>query len=363
MFKSLLRDKVLIFLAFFAVCLKYISLNKIWIEKYYTYGFYPLISKTLRFLFGWIPFSIGDLFYLFVFIYLVVKLVKMIRLLKKRQMKQYLSWILLKKVLRLVLYIYIIFNVFWGLNYNRQGIAAQLQLNVLPYNITDLTNTLNIIVAKLNQNATGVDSVYRTKLNKNRVMFHEGIAAYSEAVKKFPFLHYEVPSLKPSFYSHIGHFFGFTGYYNPFSGEAQIKTTVPFVIKPFVTTHEMGHQLGYGKENEANFVSYLACKSSKNVEFRYSVYFEMYRYAYRDLYNRDSLLALSYKAKVHPQVLKDAEKLKAYSLRTSNMIAPLISIFYDEFLKMNAQPKGTQTYNEVVAWLIAYQKKYGLDAL
>jgi hypothetical protein len=37
--------------------------------------------------------------------------------------------------------------------------------------------------------------------------------------------------------------------------------------------------------------------------------------------------------------------------------------FYDGFLKMNNQPKGKETYNEVVAWLIAYMKRYGEEAI
>ncbi|MFT4668818.1 MAG: hypothetical protein ACI9HJ_000386, partial [Ulvibacter sp.] len=36
------------------------------IETYYSQGFYPYISTVSRYLFGWIPFSIGDVFYLLI---------------------------------------------------------------------------------------------------------------------------------------------------------------------------------------------------------------------------------------------------------------------------------------------------------
>jgi hypothetical protein len=36
---------------------------------------------------------------------------------------------------------------------------------------------------------------------------------------------------------------------------------------------------------------------------------------------------------------------------------------YDSYLKMNNQPKGQRTYNEVITWLVAYYKKYGVGAL
>jgi hypothetical protein len=50
-------------------------------------------------------------------------------------------------------------------------------------------------------------------------------------------------------------------------------------------------------------------------------------------------------------------------VKSENAVEPYISKFYDQFLKLNRQPKGTRTYNEVVAWLIAYQKKYGVEAI
>src|SRR5690349_5770751 len=120
MFKSLLRDRKLVFLLAMALAIKVFSRNETWVETYYRYGFYPLFSKLLRILFGWIPFSMGDLVYIGAFIFLVVKAWKLIRLLAKRKVQEYLSWILLGKYLKLVLWIYIVFNVFWGLNYNRQ---------------------------------------------------------------------------------------------------------------------------------------------------------------------------------------------------------------------------------------------------
>jgi hypothetical protein len=363
MFKSLLRDKLFLSLLALTIFIKLLSLNEAWIERYYTYGFYPYVSRSLRFLFGWLPFSVGDILYLGAALYLIYKAVKFLRVLARRQIKKYLQWVLVKKLLHLALWVYLIFNVFWGLNYNRLGMAAQLKLDVKPYTVQDLDTLTSVIQARLNHYAVMVDSSKRAAMNRNRILFNEGIAAYHEVKKTMPFLTYKNPSVKPSMFSHIGHYFGFTGYYNPFSGEAQIKTTAPFFIKPFVVTHEIGHQLGYAKENEANFVAFFAGRSSPNPEFRYSLYFEMYQYAIRDLYRKDSVKAKTYRAQLHPQVKKDTEELIAYLIRSENPVEPWVTRFYDEYLKMNNQPKGKMTYNEVVAWLIAYQKKFGREEI
>lgn len=340
-----------------------LALNEVWVEHYYTYGLYPVISGGLRILFGWLPFSFGDIVYLAAVIYIFLKTLRFLRVLKKRQVKEYLRWILLRKMLRLTLWIYIVFNIFWGLNYNRLGIASQLKLNVEPYTVQELNNLTRVLQARLNRYAVSVDSMRRIRLNSNQVLLNEAIETYRNIESSMPFLAYKYPSIKPSMFSHVGHYFGFTGYYNPFSGEAQINTTVPFFLKPFVVTHEIGHQLGYGKENEANFIAFIAGRSSTNPEFRYSVYYEMHQYAIRELYRRDSALAKIYQNQLHPQVKKDTRELIAYLLRSKNYIEPLVSNFYNEYLKMNNQPKGKMTYNEVVSWLIAYQKKFGSVAL
>jgi hypothetical protein len=45
------------------------------------------------------------------------------------------------------------------------------------------------------------------------------------------------------------------------------------------------------------------------------------------------------------------------------VVEPFVSVFYDNYLKMNNQPKGNRTYNEVTSWLISYLKKYGAEAI
>jgi len=363
MFKSILRDRLLISLLIVSVLIKIFSAEPVRVEKYYTFGFYPIVSRILRAAFGWIPFSVGDLLYVAASVFFVLKAWKFIRLLAKRRVKEYLSWILFRKYLKLILWVYIIFNLFWGLNYDRQGIAKQFGLNVQHYTPEDLYELTSALQKHLNYYASRVDSLKRLPLNNNQTLFEEGIAAYKNACKQYPFLTYQQPSIKPSMLTYLGRYFGFTGYYNPFTGEAQLKTDVPVFTKPFIVCHEIGHQLGYAKENEANFSSYLAGRVSDNVEFRYSVYYDMYGYAMSVLfmYNRPCFIEL--KKSEDTQVKKDNKAYREYLLRSKNAVEPVMSLAYDRYLKMNKQPHGKETYNEVVAWLIAYMKKYGKEAL
>jgi hypothetical protein len=161
----------------------------------------------------------------------------------------------------------------------------------------------------------------------------------------------------------LGNYLGFQGYYNPFSGEAQVNTTVPRFLEPYVTTHEIAHQLGYGKENEANFVGYLACRYYPSNVFRYSVYLDMYRYAVGEMILRDTMRARQFQEKRHPQVIRDVKEFHDFYRKFKNPVNPVVMWGYGQFLKANNQPAGKNSYNEVVAWLIAYYKKFGVEAL
>ena len=363
MFKSILRDRLLISLLLVSILIKVFSLNPSRVEQYYTFGFYPVVSKLLRSLLGWISFSVGDLLYFTGFGWFLFKAWKFISLLAKRQVKEYLSWILFKKYLKLVLWIYIVFNLFWGLNYNRQGIAKQFGLQLKQYTPADLFELTSVLQHRLNFYADAEDSLKRLALKDNQLLFKEGIAAYKNASRQYSFLSYHPPSIKASLLTFAGRYFGFTGYYNPFTAEAQIKTDVPVFTRPFILCHEIGHQVGYAKENEANFSSYLAGRVSDNIEFRYSVYYDMYTYAMRDLFFYNPLCFIELKQSEHPKVKQDIKTYREYVLKSKNAVEPVMSIAYDRYLRMNKQPGGKEAYNEVVGWLLAYMKKYGKDAL
>ncbi|RZW50536.1 MAG: DUF3810 family protein, partial [Flavobacteriaceae bacterium] len=50
---------------------KLLSLFPNFIETYYSNGLYIWISKAMRIVFGWVPFSVGDVFYTIASIYVI----------------------------------------------------------------------------------------------------------------------------------------------------------------------------------------------------------------------------------------------------------------------------------------------------
>src|SRR5206468_8002278 len=198
MLKTALKDSKIITAVILIVLIKLAELDKTLIEYHYTYGLYPIISGFLRIGFGWIPCSIGDLLYLGFIIYLLIKIRKYILLLIRRQFTKSIGGHLVRKTFLLVASIYIVFNLLWGLNYDRLGIASQLNLDVKPYTTTDLIALTVLLHEKLAQYAAEVDTVKREELNHNKLLFHEAITAYKRSDSVYPYLHYLNPSIKPS---------------------------------------------------------------------------------------------------------------------------------------------------------------------
>lgn len=356
------KNKTLVILLAVAILIKLFSLFPDAVERYYTHGLYAVTSSIQRALFGWIPISIGDLFYGIAVLFLLYKLYDLIkRLLRKQTNRQY--WIGGARLFAAIfLWVYISFNALWGLNYNRHGIAAELGLEVQQYTKEDLLAVMQTITDRLyTLDSTG--RIDRASLRKKKILFTGAVNAYDSLALHHPGISYSFRSVKPSLYSYLGNYLGFSGYYNPFSGEAQVNTTMPLFVQPFTTCHEIGHQLGYAKENEANFAGYLAARSSSDAAFRYSVYFDLYSYSWYYLYRQDSVLAKQFTAALPVGVRKDYVELKEFLRRHRNPVEAVIDNLYGQYLKANQQPSGKLSYNEVIAWLIAYYKKYGKDAI
>jgi len=357
--KYLQKNKNLWLVVFLLIFLiKIFSWNKTRVESYYSSAFYIYFSKILRFLFGWIPFSVGDILYLLAGCWIIWKIIKNVRLLLKKEMSKRMGF---KKLLKLLLgfaFIYIIFNIFWGINYDRQGIAYQLHLDKLQYDTSDLKNLQKILLEKVNSTKKIVLNNHEVYPSKSELV-KRAEKSYSEAATIFPFLKYKNLSVKSSLYGIPGDYLGFTGYYNPFTGEAQINTTVPDFLQPYIATHEMAHQLGYAKENEANFVGYLAAINSRDTLFHYSTYFDLFLYANREVYYFDSAASLKAVQQLIPEVKQDIIEYRNFDRAHQSFLEPAITWMYGNYLKLNNQPKGMHSYNAVVGMLIAYYKKYG----
>lgn len=363
LFTRLMKNRAWVLLILLAIAVRILAARPDWVEDYYSQGFYPLFSGLLRSLFGWIPLSIGDLFYGTILLIIFFKTGWLLRDLWRKKVDRIYLVTGLQQFLFLFLFLYVFFNVLWGLNYNRLGIAHQLGLQRDSATVEEIDTLAGRLLQKAIYYREKEEAGERTQLHRKRSLFSQSQLAYEAAANKYSFLSYQHRSVKPSIFSYAGNYLGFQGYYNPFSGEGQVNTTIPVFLQPFVTTHELAHQLGYAKESEANFVGYLACKEHPSAFFRYSVYLDMYLYAHAQLYYMDSVRAISLRKRAPAAMLRDIEELKQFYKAYQSPIEDIVTWGYDYFLQANQQPQGKRSYGQVTGWLLAWVRKNGWEAL
>ena len=349
---------IAIVLVALSLMLRLFSDNRSFVEDVYSNKIYPAVSGFFRMMLGWLPFSFGDILYLLAGLWILFNSVKFFTFLATPSRKRIFSLRTLLNVIILCSSVYLVFNLLWGLNYNRHTVAKIYDLDTASYSRAELVELNSLLLKRVNEAKASYGSDSMRRLKKSE-LFRKGYEAYRDAEKTWPQLHVEVRSAKPSIFSYLGNYLGFYGYYNPFTAEAQVNTTIPTVLLPFTTTHEIAHQLGYAKENEANFVGYLAASNSREPYFRYSVYFDLFIYANRELFYYDSALAKLYADSLSSGVKEDIRVLKKFHQKYQGPTSRLITYFYSFYLRSNSQPQGMQSYDDVVGMLIAFRRKYG----
>ncbi len=349
--KWLSRSWILLLAA--VVLIRLSTLEPQWVEQYYSRGLYPLIARVLRFLTGWLPFSLGDLLYIAAGLWVIRQVLVWVGKIRRKEMSWPTAQRMISNYIQVFLWIYVVFNVLWGLNYNRTGIAGQLGLDLKDSSSAELRTLSRILIYKTNEwRPADPNAGYERSAAS-------AVQAYEAVLEKYPFLNPAPPSLKSSLFGVVGNYLGYSGYYNPFSGEGQVNMRVPGFLVPFVVCHEMAHQAGYAKENEANFVGFLAARESADSATRYSTYFNLFLYANRELSYLDSSAAADNIKALTPAVREDIKKYRAYLRQYDSPLGTAVDVLYSQYLKLNEQPAGQRSYNQVVIWLMAYYRKEG----
>lgn len=328
-----------------------------WVEKVYAQNVYPFLGSTLRLLLGWLPFSVGDLFYLVAAGFLLVHLVRFFRRLFTRRFRPAASS-LLTLVISLEAGI-IIFYLFWGMNYFRYSTARRLDLDRREYTLEELVPAAEYIIGKANHYRAFV-TAEDLRETSNAEVYRMAERSYGLLGENNAAFYLPRPGVKPALFTPLINFMGVAGYFNPFTGEAQLNYAMPTHVKPFVACHEIAHQAGFGPEDAASFAGFLAGTHSENVLLQYSVYYTAMKDVLGEIARIDrNAYALLYE-RISPAIKKDLDTEYAYWARYRGVVDTISDFFYDHFLKANNQPKGLRTYNEMISLLIAYYHQQGI---
>lgn len=178
--------------------------------------------------------------------------------------------------------------------------------------------------------------------------------AFDDASKEYSFLPRLDSRVKTVMLSEAMSYTHITGVYTFFTGESNINIDFPDYTLPFTAAHELSHQRGVARENEANFMAFLVCARSEDAYIRYCAYLNLYEYVANALYYADNALYRQAWAKL-PICVK--EELAAYSgfmdKYRDSAASEVSGAINDTFLKFNGT-EGTKSYGMVVDLAVAY---------
>lgn len=316
-----------------------------------------VVRGALAHLTGWIPFSLGEAMVIFLPVAAVFMIVRACR-------KYSDSWrsvfVYLGSVLSVVSLLFSVFVFGFGTGYYGTTVDEKLGLDRSVVSPEELYYTAATLAAHVNSEAENVKYQY----NDFSVMpytFDEMsrrlVAAYDKVCDEYDFIPRLNSRVKPVMLSEPWTYTHISGVYTYFTGEANINTNFPDYTIPYTAAHEMAHQRGIAREDEANFIAFLVCISSDDPYIRYSGYLEVYEYVASSLYSANknyySAVYSSLKTNVRAEMAAYSAFFDKYR---ENVVANVSEAVNNSYLQIHGMV-GSKSYGLVVDLAVAYYRR------
>ena len=222
----------------------------------------------------------------------------------------------------------------------------------------ELYSAADILLDRINEDIDKVDrlesgetvmpytfSELNKKLNEAYAKFNEKYPAYQKMYSK----------LKPVLLSEPWTYLHTSGLYSFFTGEANINMNYPDFIIVSSSAHEMSHQRGIGKEDEADFASFLVTSLSDDPYIRYSGNLEIYRNILDRLYGADKDLWKKIREKEDPRIRSELTAFSVFfNQYRENVAATVSNAVNNAYIQSHNQPAGIKSYGLVVDLAVSY---------
>ncbi|WP_445432381.1 DUF3810 domain-containing protein [Chryseobacterium indoltheticum] len=304
-------------------------------------------KKIHQIFFAWIPFSLGDLLYILLGILLIYLIIKAFK--KKTRSNA------LFKILIVLNIVYFTYQVFWGMLYFQTPIIAKLPKTEITLEVRKVLALEYLEKSKATRKLVNED--------KNGVFVIKDLHAIQQEIlnqqKTLPnFINQKesttTNSFKPSLFGKTMSFTGILGYYNPFTAEAQFNAELPSSYLPFTLSHESSHQLGFPREQEANFIGYLIGVHSKNPELRYSTEYFTLKSLLNSIVEDDEKFVKTALGNYSEEMKRDRLNERKFIAEHQGYLNDFFGFTNNLFLKSNQQ-EGAITYSYFIDLLVRYK--------
>ena len=251
--------------------------------------------------------------------------------------------------------IYVGLTLLWGVNYYTDSFQDKSGIYAREASVEELKELTQIFAQGVLDTWDGVKRDENGLFAESRAeIFAAGPRVYENLYEEFPFLRLEDKVAKPLVFSEPFSAMDFTGFFFPFTGEANLNVHSPAMYLPATIVHEMAHLRGIASEQECNFLAIVGATKSDDPAYRYSGWLFGYVYAGNALYRADPEAWKTIRATIPEEVIEDLRYHSAYWSAYEGPVSEAASNAYDSFLKGYGDEDGVQSYGMVVDLLIAY---------
>ena len=306
---------------------------------------------------AWLPFSLGE----FAIIMMPFVLVGLLIYAFKYRCETWRSVLSLAiTVFSLIATVFSVFTLNFAAGYRGHPLDEKLELTKSPVSAEELYQTAEYLKNIINQESQlihyGENGFSTMPYNLDTMRKHLN-TAYSHFCSQHDFISHSPGQVKPVLLSEGMSYMHITGIYTFFTGEANINVNFPDYTIPYTAAHEMAHQRGISKEDEANFIAYLVCISSDDPYVRYSGYLNMYEYVVQALAVSDqakfSETYVKLEGDVRAELMAYSQFFESYRHSIASQVSGAVN---DTFLQIQGT-EGTQSYGMVVDLAVAYHKQ------
>lgn len=317
---------------------------------FWTIRYYSLLT-------GLFPFSLAELIVVGTTTFIIYRTGRTILMIIKNR-NDFLTG-LREKSFRLLIVpavVYLIFNLMWGLNYSRMTFAEISGLPVGPVAVDELAELALQLTQRANElrsQAARDDGSAMTLPAGLQDMFSRAHLGYEKASEIYPELGGRYGRPKGVMLSHYWSYTGIGGVFFPFTAEANVNIKMPHFKLPALTAHEMAHQRGFAREDEANYIAYLTCTLHPDPDFKYSGVMLALTYTMNALYSYDLETWRDIRSRYSPGVSRDLKEYRDYLERYEGPVERISTSINNTYLKANGQKGGVHSYGRMVDLLLA----------
>ena len=251
--------------------------------------------------------------------------------------------------------IYAGFCLLWGVNYYAESFQQQSGVYARESTPEELAQVTEYFARQLADCAGQVRRDENGLFAESRDdIFADSVRVFDGVYDAFPCLRMEDHVPKGVRFSTALSAMDFTGFYFPFTGEANLNIDSPACYLPSTIAHEMAHQRGIASEQECNFIAIAASTTAASAAYRYSGWLMGFTYLSNALYRADPEAWQAVRVLLPDTVVADLRDNSAYWAAFEGPVNDAAQKVYDSFLKSSGDPRGTQSYGTVVDMLMAY---------